>query len=299
MKIKACYELVFYYAVFVILLPLLLLQGIWVRFKTIKLPEATGERSGYYASTNTSTDTSTSTDINANAKHNNETVKLLILGDSAAAGVGVNQQKQALAGQLPPLLAKQHSITWQLVASSGLTSSDIIKQLTLLPTQTFDLVLVSVGVNDVTHFTHQAQWAENISHLATMLTTKFSADKVLFSSVPPMHLFTALPQPLRWWLGLRASKLNALMATVLVALQQHSSVQNTDNQGVNKHTNKCAVLTVDLPFKPEYLAKDGMHPSTLAYRVWAKQAAEQFSEWFNTDHHKNKSHTNHKLYKQK
>ena len=297
MKIKACYELVFYYAVFVILLPLLLLQGIWVRFKTIKLPEAIGERSGYYASTNTST--STSTDINTNAKHNNETVKLLILGDSAAAGVGVNQQKQALAGQLPPLLAKQYSTTWQLVASSGLTSSDIIKQLTLLPTQKFDLVLVSVGVNDVTHFTQQAQWAENISHLATMLTTKFSADKVLFSSVPPMHLFTALPQPLRWWLGLRASKLNALMATVLVALQQHSSVQNTDNQGVNKHTNKCAVLTVDLPFKPEYLAKDGMHPSTLAYRVWAKQAAEQFSEWFNTDHHKNKSHTNHKLYKQK
>ena len=142
MKIKACYELVFYYAVFVILLPLLLLQGIWVRFKTIKLPEATGERSGYYASTNTST--STSTDINTNAKHNNETVKLLILGDSAAAGVGVNQQKQALAGQLPPLLAKQYSITWQLVASSGLTSSDIIKQLTLLPTQKFDLVLVLV-----------------------------------------------------------------------------------------------------------------------------------------------------------
>jgi|TARA_R110000787_G_scaffold266602_6_gene372795 lysophospholipase L1-like esterase len=254
LKIKACYELVVYYAIFALLLPLLLLQAVWVRLTIIKLPEATGERTG-------------------NSGKNNA-IKLLILGDSAAAGVGVNQQKQALAGQLPLLLTKQHPINWQLIASSGLTSTDIINELALLPAQKFDLVLISVGVNDVTHFTRQAQWTENINTLITILSSKFSADKVLFSSVPPMHLFTALPQPLRWWLGLRATKLNTLMAAVLA--NQH--------QGAN---NKCSVLTVDIPFNPEFLATDGMHPSTLAYNVWAKQAAEQFSILLTANEHKN------------
>ena len=254
MQIKACYELVFYYTVFALLLPLLLLQAIWLRFTIIKLPEAMGERT-------------------ANSG-NSEAVNVLILGDSAAAGVGVSQQEEALAGQLPPLLANPFPINWQLVASSGLTSTDIINELKSLPAQKFDLVLVSVGVNDVTHFTRQAQWTENITNLATLLCTKFSAHKVLFSSVPPMHLFTALPQPLRWCLGLRATKLNSLMAVALANISHNSNNQASISNCAN---NKCSVLTVDLPFSRKYLAKDGMHPSKLAYSVWAKQAAEQFN----------------------
>lgn len=251
MQIKPCYERAYYYTVFALLLPLLLLQAIWLRFTIVKLPEATGERTGNSG--------------------NSEAVNVLILGDSAAAGVGVSQQEEALAGQLPSLLVTPYPINWQLVAKSGLTSTNIINELESLPAQKFDLVLVSVGVNDVTHCTRQKQWTKNITKLATLLCTKFSADKVLFSSVPPMHLFTALPQPLRWCLGLRATQLNTLMAAALADVCQ-ASISNCAN-------NKCSVLTVDLPFSQKYLAKDGMHPSKLAYSVWAKQAAEQFNTY--------------------
>jgi lysophospholipase L1-like esterase len=273
LKIKACFNQVTYCAVFVLLLPLLLLQAIWVRLTIIKLPEATGERTS-----STDSNAGSKTDSNTE-KHANQAIKLLILGDSAAAGVGVNQQKQALAGQLPPLLTTQQPINWQLVASSGLTSSQVINQVTLLPAQKFDLVLVSVGVNDVTHLTRQAQWAENINSLAMILSNKFNADKILFSSVPPMHLFTALPQPLRWWLGLRATKLNTIMAAELAKLPPQAS-------------QKCSILTVDIPFSPEFLATDGMHPSMLAYKVWAEQAAKQFNLFVKASQYKKNSKAN-------
>jgi lysophospholipase L1-like esterase len=220
-------------------MPLLLLQATWVRLRTIKLPEAQGKRMGVCGQ--------------------GQALKLLVLGDSAAAGVGTNLQEDALTGQLSTLLAVENQIQWHLVAKTGLTSTDIVNELEALPAQKFDLVLVSVGVNDVTHFTHQQQWLNNIHSIVELLNTKFGADQVLFSSVPPMHLFTAIAQPLRWWLGLRAKKLNALMTIAVESI------------------DKCSILTVDLPFRPEYLAKDGVHPSKLAYKVWAEQAAAKFN----------------------
>lgn len=42
-----------------------------------------------------------------------------------------------------------------------------------------------------------------------------------------------------------------------------------------KDKNNCSVLAFDLPFKPEFIAKDGIHSSKLAYSVWANQAAQK------------------------
>ena len=65
--------------------PLLLAQGVYVRRVTPRLPEAPGSRSGVAGG--------------------GPSLKLLILGDSAAAGVGAASQDEALAGQLAVALA--------------------------------------------------------------------------------------------------------------------------------------------------------------------------------------------------
>ena len=62
------------------LAPLLFAQGVYVRRVTPRLPEAPGERSG--------------------VSGGGPALKLLILGDSAAAGVGASSQATALAGRL-------------------------------------------------------------------------------------------------------------------------------------------------------------------------------------------------------
>ena len=226
-----------YYISTLSLMPLLLLQALWVRYNIIKLPEARGQRFG-------------------SVGKNDNTINLLIIGDSATAGVGVEEQKDALSGQLLANLAVKNKVNWQLIASTGLTSAELIQKIEALQTQKFDYVLVSVGVNDVTGLTKENIWLSNLDTIFNLFNTKFDDPKVLMTALPPMHLFTGILQPLRWWLGKRAKRLNKLML-----------LATTDN-------SQCSVLTIDLPFAPEYLAKDGFHPSKLAYGVWANQAAK-------------------------
>ena len=224
-------------------MPLLLIQAAWVKLTVLRLPEPCGNRSGHCG--------------------NGIKLKLLIIGDSAAAGVGVDEQQEALAGQLTATLAANYEVNWRLIANTGFTSKDVIKELTALTPQTFDYVLVSVGVNDVTHLTPLSHWSTNINTIVELLDNKFGSPKVLLTSVPPMQRFTAIPSQLRWWLGIRAKKLNELMI---------SATKDKDHN---------SILAFDLPFKPEFIAKDGIHPSELAYSVWAKQAAEKIDKLIN------------------
>lgn len=234
MKLKTKLSQALYYTATALAIPLLVIQAAWVKLTVLRLPEPCGSRSGLCGD-----------DIK---------LKLLIIGDSAAAGVGVDKQDDALAGQLTATLAAKYEVNWRLIACTGFTSSDVINELAMLSAQTFDYVLVSVGVNDVTHSTRSNHWSNNIRAIAELLDTKFGAPKVLLTSVPPMQKFTAIPAPLRWCFGLRAKRLNELMI---------SAIKNND---------RYSVLTFELPFKPEFIAKDGIHPSKLAYSIWANQA---------------------------
>lgn len=81
-----------------LLAPLLIWQGRRVRATALRLPEAAGERS-----------------LDGGA------LRLLIVGDSSAAGVGAAHQDEALAGCLARSLAAQlgRPVGWQLVATAA------------------------------------------------------------------------------------------------------------------------------------------------------------------------------------
>lgn len=143
----------------------------------IKLPEASGERSGTTGSGNV--------------------INLLIIGDSASAGVGAKEQKNALSGQLVANLSTTHTVNWQLVATTGLRSTALINEIEKIKSQKFDFVLVSIGVNDVTGLTKERQWTSNMKTIIDLCNVKFDKPKVLMTALPPMHLFTGLLQPLR------------------------------------------------------------------------------------------------------
>jgi len=38
--------------------------------------------------------------------------------------------------------------------------------------------------------------------------------------------------------------------------------------------NQCEIVTIDISFKAEYMAKDGFDPFQLAYSVWVNKVAE-------------------------
>ena len=77
-------------------------------------------------------------------------IRLLIAGDSGAAGVGAPTQDQALCGQLARRLSPYHTVEWCVLAANGLDSPGLLTLLLNAPCARFDVVVLSMGPNDAT-----------------------------------------------------------------------------------------------------------------------------------------------------
>lgn len=227
-------------ALFLLLSPVLLAQGLYVRRHALRLREPDGARAG--------------------CDGYGMRLSLLILGDSAAAGVGAGSQAQALAGQLVTRLAADSRIEWSLWAGSGRTSRQVLALLEREAARPFDAVLTSIGVNDVTGGVRLGKWLRQQARIREVLRTKFGVRRIVLSNVPPMQHFRVLPQPLRWALGERARRFNQALA---------QSVSGEDD---------VRVLAVVFPADGDYLAEDGFHPNAAAYAIWAEAARRLIRE---------------------
>lgn len=223
------------------LVPLLALEAVYARLFALKLPEPEGERSGRCGA--------------------GPSLSLLIVGDSAAAGVGVDHQSQALCGNIVQRLSEHHVVRWNLMARTGATTETAIQKLQAAPTDTFDVALTCLGVNDVTSGMSVRDWLLLQSRLFELLRTRFAVRRIYVTALPPMHKFTALPQPLRWFLGRRAQRFNAAIANLV--------------QG----SSPCSLIRLNEVSRPEMLSRDGYHPSAEAYRAWGEAAAGRIREY--------------------
>jgi lysophospholipase L1-like esterase len=216
--------------------PMLLVQGLRVRASALRLPEPPGPRRGRAGQ--------------------GPGLRLLIAGDSAAAGVGAPSQDEALSGALVRALQDEFTIEWRLRARTGLRTRQVLERLAGDPAEPFDVALLSLGVNDVTGGTRSREFVAQQRALARLLRTRYGVRLAVLTALPPMHVFPALPQPLRWVLGERARAFTRLLETVAEA------------------EPGCTVLRAELPLEIAYMAEDGFHPGPLAYAEWARQAAD-------------------------
>lgn len=221
--------------------PLLFAQGLWVRRVTPKLPEAGGAREGLHPAGATADDA----------------CRLLIVGDSSAAGVGAAHQDEALAGRLGPELASRlvRPVRWQLVARTGLNARELLALVEEAAPGAFDLALVVVGVNDVTGLRSVRAWLDDLDALAARLRAVSPRGRLVASGLPPVHRFPALPQPLRAFLGDRAMAFDAALA--------------------GWARSRPDTLYVPIPdmTDPSLAASDGFHPGPGAYAIWARTLA--------------------------
>ncbi|MDE4173828.1 SGNH/GDSL hydrolase family protein [Phaeobacter sp. PT47_59] len=221
------------------LLPLLIAQGVMVRRKALRLPEPAGPRQGCAGS--------------------GPPVRLLIAGDSSAAGVGAAHQEQALAGQLVSRLASRWQVHWRLEATTGHATADTLRRLSELPAQSFDIAILALGVNDVTGAVSQGRFARQQQDLAQLLTNRFGVRQILACGVPQVEHFPALPQPLAWTLGRQARRLDRRLADL------------------SRQIHGFHHLPFDLPSDPELAAEDGYHPNPKAYALWAERLAQEIT----------------------
>lgn len=227
------------------LVPALLIQGYHVKKKTLRLPEPQGKRKGVMGQ--------------------GKALSVLILGDSAAAGVGVEQQQDALLGSLLHELQHDFEVHYQLEAKTGDTTVQVLARIQQLENQYFDVVISSVGVNDVTKLVSAKKWIRQQQVFYQAIENKFTPTLVLVTGVPPMNLFPALPNPLGWLFGQYSTAMNRELAKFVQNKQNYQLVQ------------------FDLAhFKALNLkmADDGFHPSKEIYQLWASELANKIKLQF-------------------
>ena len=229
-----------------LLLPALLIQGYRVKKNTPRLAEPMGERCGM-------------------SGQGNRPLSLLILGDSAAAGVGVEHQSDALLGQLLKILSPDYQVHFCLEATTGHNSQQIINALDNVAKQNFDVVISSVGVNDVTTLKQPDQWLKLQQRLYQAVEEKFHPQLLIISGVPPMNEFPALPFPLSWLFGQYSQQMNALLK-IYVNTQANMRLIEYDLHEYRE--------------KNLQMAQDGFHPSKEIYQLWAEKIAKQITEQF-------------------
>lgn len=220
----------------VVLGPVLYLQGKAVRRNTPRLPEPPGDRRGHAGT--------------------GRELRLLVLGDSAAAGVGAAHQDEALLGRLVASLSARFTVHWHLCARTGATTTSTLKKARSLTDGPFDVAVTSLGVNDITAGVSRPTWLAQQAELRDVLRTTLGVKALVLSGLPPVHGFPALPQPLRWYLGARASAFDRAL--------EHAVAAEPD------------VRFLSLRFSSDVnlMATDGFHPGPAAYRAWGERASE-------------------------
>lgn len=232
-----------------VLSPLLVTQAVLTRARLPRLPEAAGERSGIAPAP-------------VPASAGAATLRLLIAGDSSAAGVGVAHQREALAGLLSERLACacNTAVHWQLSARAGLTTAQTLAQLQQHnPLQPADIAVIVTGVNDVIDQVPSQRAVLAREALANWLRNAHGVAHVVFAPLPPIHQFPGLPQPLRWIAGSAARRHNRALGEWAAGRSDVSRV------------------AMQLPLNRGVMASDGFHPAEPVYRYCASMIAEHIA----------------------
>lgn len=227
------------------LIPALVIQGNRVKKKTLRLPEPAGEREGLIGQ--------------------GKPLSILIVGDSAAAGVGVDHQEDALTGAILSQLQQDYQIRWKLQAKSGDTTSNVIRVLEKIPAEHYDVVVTSVGVNDVTKLIPADVWIKKQQKLYQAIESRFSPELIIAAGVPPMNMFPALPNPLAWLFGRYAKAMNS-------ELEKFVS-KKANMQWIEYDIKQYQALNLEM-------AKDGFHPSKEVYTLWGQEVATKIRQKF-------------------
>lgn len=223
-----------YHIATVALGPVLYLQGKAVRRSIPRLPEPPGRRSGSTGS--------------------GPLLRLLVLGDSAVAGVGAKHQDEALLGRLVAALSASFTVEWRLFAETGATTASTLERLQDLDGGPFDVAVTSLGVNDITAQVGRRAWLEQQAELRRRLHTSFGVARIVVCGLPPVHGFPALPQPLRWYLGTIARKFD------------HDLQRDVEGE------HGVSFLSLRFTEDANLMSSDGFHPGPGIYREWARRA---------------------------
>jgi len=223
--------------------PLLYLLGQRTRRKIGLLPEAAGDKSGC-------------------AGGGEETVELLVIGESTVAGLGAKTHEAALAGQFAKRLSERidKNVKWTAIGKNGVTAKRTIEELLpLVPNKTFEYILIGLGGNDVLKFSSPRKWRRTMIELISRLRETSPNSTIFITNCAAIHTSPALPQPIKFLLS-KLSKMHNANAIEFTAQM---------NRVFYYHQPRSV---------PDGFFADGIHPSEFGYSIWSHSMMKFFTE---------------------
>lgn len=242
-----------YYIGFVVslpLLPIMYFQGKKIRKNTPKLPEA-GNPQGY---------------IKTAAE---KTLKILAIGESTIAGIGVDFHANGFIGSLAKEISEKtnSSILWRVYAKSGYTAKMVRKRIVPeIEDSNADIIVIGLGGNDAFKLNSPEIWMVNINLLIKDLKIKFPQTPIYFTNMPPIREFPAFTKIIKFVIGNLVD---------ILGKRLYNKVKNKKNVHFNNEIIKIDTWKERYKIEGDLITffSDGVHPSKLTYQIWGKDMA--------------------------
>lgn len=225
--------------------PFLYLQGQYVRRKIGRLPDAAGPTSGVF-------------------NGGREKVRMLVLGESTAAGMGARTHETALAGQFSMFLGERiaKSVEWDVVGRSGITIGETIDELVpKIPASDYDYILLALCGNEVLKLHSPRRSRRDMKRLIAMLRERNPRATFFITNAPAVRLSPVLP------------------ATIKFVLGHLSALHDANARDYVRELENVFYFHQPTTVPPDFFA-DGLHPSELGYTVWSRGMLDFFEEHY-------------------
>jgi lysophospholipase L1-like esterase len=171
------------------------------------------------------------------------------------AGVGARRVERSTVVHVARFMAGRlaREINWHTAGIIGAGARRVRRDaVPQLPSQAFDAILLSVGVNDVLKLERSARFRRQLLKLIRELRRHSPDATIGYLGLPPLDEFPKLRRPLRWIVGRRIRRFDAVA-----------------REAIERVPNAVHIPVRVFP-RADMFADDGLHPSEPSQRRLAK-----------------------------
>jgi len=180
--------------------------------------------------------------------------RVLVLGDSSAAAVGIDHTDGAFAPQYASGLHEQtgDSVSWRISGHNSAVAGEVRDYVVPnLEPADYTHIVIMLGTNDMKNFHTVKRWKKEFGGLLYAVRTRFPDAKIYWHQAIDLSVAPALPQPLATMLNWRRVLLNAMGAQLCV---ERGAIAVPPLQGA----------------AADGFCRDGFHANEQGYKAWAE-----------------------------